>query len=338
MISGLVDGLRTVGRSWGLVLLLLAVNVSVAAVLAIPLAGVLEDDLRNTDSAVTMLYGFDHGWWSQWADEQSGWTESFRPDLFGAGFAVKNLDLLLKGELPGGFFSSPAPGAEGESPPGRPDSLILGLGLLCLLVHTFLLGGVLGVLRSQSGHWTVRGLLHGSGFYFGRLVRVALLALLGLYLVFLVNGMLASWVDDMVREAVSETTATTWVLARHALLLLAILFVAMISSYAKVILVLEERSSALLAVVSSFAFCLGNLLRTAGHYLTLTALGVVLVVVWSFLDGHWLTVGYRTQIVSLLLAQALIFGRIWLRLALIGGQISIYRRLSGIPSSGPAQQ
>jgi hypothetical protein len=112
----------------------------------------------------------------------------------------------------------------------------------------------------------------------------------------------------------------------------------MISSYAKVILVLEERSSAVLAVVSSLAFCLRNLLRTAGHYLTLTALGVVLVVVWSLLDGRWMTVGYRTQIVSLLLAQALVFGRIWLRLALAGGQISIYRRLSGIPSSGPAQQ
>ena len=43
MISGLVEGLRSVARSWGLVLLLLAVNVSVAGVLAIPLAGVLED-------------------------------------------------------------------------------------------------------------------------------------------------------------------------------------------------------------------------------------------------------------------------------------------------------
>ncbi len=97
MLDSIRDGLRTVGQSWGLAVLVWVVNLAVAAVLAVPLAGILERSLYQTEAAETMMYGFDYPWWSEWSDEQSGWTTSFGPDTFGAGFVPKNLDLLLKG-------------------------------------------------------------------------------------------------------------------------------------------------------------------------------------------------------------------------------------------------
>lgn len=329
MRFGLVEGFRVVRRSWGLVSLLLVVNLCFAASLAAPLAATLEREFDGTDASVTMLHGFDFSWWQEWSDRQSGWQASFRPDLFGMGFAVKNLSLLLRGELPGGLLTRP--GSRQSDDNGDPglDGVILGLGLAYLILQTFLLGGVLGVLRAPRGDWTLRSLLHGSGFYFARLLRVALLALASLSLVFVVNAPFARWVDGLAREAVSGTSATTLGLARHLLLLLAILFVAMISSYAKVIVVLEERSSAVLAFVSSLGFCLRHFWWTAGHYLLLTLAPIALVLAWSGLDSHWVPTGYRTQLVSLVLAQGLIFGKIWLRLALLGGQVSIFRRRLG---------
>ena len=48
-------------------------------------------------------------------------------------------------------------------------------------------------------------------------------------LVFALNVPLAGWADDRAREAVSETTAMAWLLGRHALLLLALLLVHMVS-------------------------------------------------------------------------------------------------------------
>lgn len=325
MLYAIQEGFRAVRRSWGLVALLLLVNLSLAAGLAVPLAGALERDLGKTGDAARMMYGFDYAWWSRWSEAQTGWTSSFGPDILGVGFAFKNLDLLLKGQLPGGLFARAEPEDPDESDEEPLDPVILGLGVVYILVQTFLSGGILGVLRGAQGSWTVRGLVQGSGFYFGRFVRIALLALLADWVVFRLNAPFARWADHRALESVSEPTGLAWSLGRHALLLLALLFVHMLSCYAKVIVVLEERSSAVLAALSSLAFCLGNLRRAAGHYLSVVAMAVVLLLAWNALDGLWLTTGYKTQLATLALAQALVAGSIGLRLALLGGQVALYK-------------
>jgi hypothetical protein len=330
-LASVRDGFRAIVRSWGLVPLLLAVNVVFALVLAVPLAQVLENDLADTDSASHMMYGFDYPWWSQWSDAQTGWTSSFTPDVFGRGFVFKNLDLLLKGILPAGLFvPRPPAGAERTASDPAVDRVILGLGVLYLLVQTFLTGGLLGVLRAPQGHWTIRGLLHGSGFYFGRLLRIVLLALIADWVLFRLNIPFARWADRHAREVVSERAAMAWLIGRHLLLFLGIVFVNMVSSYAKLIVVVEERASAVLAMLSSLAFCLGNLLRTLGQYVLILPVGLVAIAIWSFLDGHWQTTGYKTQIVTLLMAEALVATRIALRLVLLASQVALYRRLNAL--------
>jgi hypothetical protein len=329
MIDALREGFRAVRRNSGLAVLLLLINVAVAAVLAVPLAGVLERDLHQTDASTNMMYGFDFAWWSHWSDDEKGWTGSFGPEIFGAGFALRNLELLLQGDLPARLFSARREENSDEPEPMTPraiDPVILGLGVVYLLLQTFLTGGLLGVFRAPHGGWTVRGLLHGSGFYFGRFLRLALLALLATGLVFGLNGPFARWADGQAREAVSEGGALAWSLGRYGLLLLALLFVHMISSYAKVVMVVEERSSALLAFLSSISFCLRNLGRAAGQYVTVGALGGLLILLWNAVDSRWETVGYRTQIITLALGQVFMLFRIGLRLALLASQVALYRR------------
>ena len=58
------------------------------------------------------------------------------------------------------------------------DPLLLTIAAAYMLVQVFLAGGVLSVLRQAQGRWTVRGLLHGAGFYFGRFLRVWVLMML----------------------------------------------------------------------------------------------------------------------------------------------------------------
>ncbi len=330
MISALRLGLLGVRRSWGLVLAVLLSNLALAGLLAVPLAGQLERELRQTEAAKNMLYGFDTAWWSRWNDAQSGWSRSFSPELFGVGFSFRNLELLLNGELPLGLMRARPAGEDGGDGPGaaassRIDPLILGLAALSLVVQTFLLGGILGVFRSEQGSWNVRSLLHGSGFYFGRLLRVALIALAIDAVIFTLNAPLARWADARAREAVSETSATAIALGRHALLLLALLLVNMLSSLAKVLVVLEERSSAILAWLSALGFCAANLAKAVGHYLCVVLLGFLLLAAWSVADGLVATTGYKTQLVTLLLAQGLVAGRIALRLSIFAGQMALYR-------------
>lgn len=322
MIRALRDGFRAAGRNWGLTLLLLGLNLGTAASLALPLAGVLEDGLAQRDAALNMLHGFDYAWWSEWSERQSGFAKDFGPELFGIGFVFRNLELLLAGQLPAGLFAS---GAAAASRDARVDPVVLAIGAAYLVLQTFLAGGLLGVLRAPESGWTVRGLLHGSGFYFGRLFRLmlAMLAIDGL--IFALNAPFAGWADARAREAVSESVALVFLFGRHALLLLALLGVHLLGGYAKAIIVIEERSSALLALVSAAGFCLRNLGRTAGHYAAVAGLAVLLAAVWAAVDAAWPVSGYRTQLPSLLLAQALVGGRIFLRLALMGGQVAVYQ-------------
>jgi hypothetical protein len=323
VLYALVQGWLLLRRSFGLAVLLLVVNLATALMLAAPLAGILRQDLHHKQASETMMYGFDFPWWSQWSDGQSGWTRSFGPEIFGVGFAFRNLELLLKGVVPGNLFARPA----AEGPPAV-DPLILGVGLAYLLVQTFLAGGILSALRGVQGTWTVRGLLHGAGFYFGRFVRVALLALGAAWLVFALNTPLAGWADARARESVSETAAMAWLIGRHVLLLLALLFVSLVSGYAKAIVVVEERSSALLAFVSALSFCMRNGLRTFGHYLVVVLLGLLLLAGWRLLDGAYPTTGYKTQLVTFALFQLFVLARVALRVMLMGGQLALYRRLA----------
>jgi hypothetical protein len=322
------SGLRRAGALWGLVVFLLLVNLATAAVLAVPLAQTLRDDLENRAAADNMLAGFDYPWWAAWADAHPQTT--FGPDILGSGFAFKNLDLLLRGRLPAGLFALPDPERSDEN--GAIDPTVLALGAAYLVLQVFLAGGVIAALRAPQPEWTVRGLLHGSGFYFGRLLRLTLLMLLVDAVVFALYGPFARWADAQARDAVSEHTAIAWMLGRHALLLLALLAVNMVSSYARVLMVLEERSSALLAVLSAAALCLGSFVRTFGHLLLMTAAAGAGLAAWSVLDRHWGTTGYKTQLVTFVLLEGLVFLRLFLRVATLGGQVTLARRLSGGPA------
>jgi hypothetical protein len=316
VVSALGAGFRSLARNWGLVALVLLANLGFALVLAVPLSLQLERDLAGRGASSAMMHGFDHDWWAEWSERQHGPPSALAPDLLGTSFAFRNLELLLRGGLPAGLF---APG-------GRLglDPTILGLGTLYLLLQVFLAGGLLGVFRAPRGGWTVRGLVHGAGFYFGRLCRVSLLALLAAGALFALNAPFARWVDGLAREAVSERTAIALVRGRHALLLLGLLLVHMVSSYAKVLVVCEERLSASLAFFSSLGFCARNVLAALGQYVVVLALGVGLLLLFGALDARLAVVGWKSQLIALALFELFLAARIALRLGLLGSQVELH--------------
>jgi len=316
MLSALGAGFRSLARNWGLVVLVLLANVAFALVLAVPLSLQLERNLASRGASSAMMYGFDYDWWAEWSERQVGPSSALSPDLLGTGFAFRNLDLLLRRGLPAGLF---APGGHLGV-----DPTVLGLGALYLLLQVFLAGGLLGVFRAPRGRWTVRGLVYGAGFYFGRLLRVSLLALAAAGVLFAANVPFARWVDGLAREAVSGRTAVVLELGRHALLLLGLVLVHMVSSYAKVLVVCEERLSAGLAFLSSLGFCARNLLAALGQYAVVLALGVALLVLFGALDARLAVVGWKSQLVALALFQLFVAARIALRLGLLASQVELH--------------
>ena len=313
-MRALLDGFRSLWRNAGLVPLVLAGNLGLALVLALPFSLTLERELEHSGASSTMMYGFDYDWWARFDARAAGQGTGLAPDLLGDGFAWRNLDLLLRGQVPAGLFAAGRPG---------PDATVLGLGLVYWLLQLFLTGGLVGVFRAPAGGWTLRGIVHGSGFYFGRLVRVGLLSLAAAGCVFAAFAPLARWTDDLAREAVSERTALALVLGRNALLLLALLLVHMVSSYAKVLVVCEERLSAGLALLSSLGFCGRNLAAALGQYLLVGLAGLGLLALFTLADPGLEVSGWRSQLLALALFQAFVALRIALRLGLLAGQVEL---------------
>jgi hypothetical protein len=312
-MRALVDGLRSLSRNAGLLLLLLALNIAVALAAAAPFASLLWRDLSHTGASERMMYGFDYDWWSRFDAHATGAARDFAPDLLGSGLALRNLDLLLRGAVPAGLFS----GFSGA------DALVLALAALYWVLQVFLSGGLIAVFRAPAGGWTFRGLVHGCGFHFARLLRLSLLALFAAGLVFAGFAALGTWTDRLAKEAVSERTALFLVFGRGALLLLALGAVHMVSSYAKVILVCEERRSALLALLSGLGFCGRNLAPALLQYLVVGVVGVGLVALFSLVDPGTAVTGWKTQLLALALFEAFLAARIGLRLWLLAAQVEL---------------
>lgn len=324
------EGLRLAGRSWGLAVLLLAVNLALAASLAVPLAVMLEADLHERPSAGAMRDGFDFPWWSRWSDTRTGFEQSLSPDILGSGFAFKNLDLLVKGALPGGLFVRK--GKDGTRPPTL-DPLILGLGAMALVLHNFVTGGVLAVLRQAQGRWTMRAFLHASGFYFGRFLRIALVMLALTALLYTAWSPVAQFMENQARQAVSERTAMAWLVARVLVLFVGLALVFLVSAHARILTVLEDRSSALLAVVSALAVTVRTLGRGAAAILLAVAAWAALVALWASFESAFPPTGYASQVLALAVMQALLFARILLRVSLLGGLMTMQRRRT--PAAAP---
>jgi hypothetical protein len=322
-MRALAAGLRAAWRCRAIAALLFAVNLGTSALLAVPFASLLEHDLREKESAARMARGFDYPWWSRWSEQQKGYTAAFKPDILGVGFAFRNTELLLNGRLPAGLLA--ASDKDAAPPDLDVDGVILGLGAAYMLLQVFFAGGILGALRGLRASLTVRGFAHGCGFYFGRLLRVALIALVLDALLFRLSAPVSTWVAIRAQESVSEATALAWQYGRHGLLLLGILAIHMVAGYARVITVLEDRKSALLAFLSAFSFCVRRLPAAAGQYLGIAALSALGLALWAAGDGAFAVTGWGTQAVAFVWMQAFVLARIGLRLALLGGQLELYR-------------
>jgi hypothetical protein len=325
-VSAVLAGLGRAGRAWRLALVLLAANALSAAILAVPLAATLEAEFAHRGSGPNMMYGFDYPWWSEWTDTRAGWARSFGPDLLGAGFAWKNVDLLRRGEIPLRAFHR---ADEGFTPPGP---LLTGVGGAYLLLHVFLSGGAVSMLRQPRPTFALRAFLHACGFYFGRFLRITLLALAAAAALFAAWWPVAGWMEGRAREAVDERAATAWLLARVALPLLALALLHVAATYARIVTVAEDRRSAALAWLSALSL----VARTAAHALALVlvvaALAGLAVAAFATFEGVFHPTGYRTQLVAFAAMQALMFGRVLLRLALWGGLFALYERTAPAPA------
>ena len=229
------------GLNWGLVVLVLAANLAMAAVLAVPLALQLDKDLAHRGASSAMMYGFDYAWWSAWSEQQQQGPASAT--------SARDPRHRLRVPEPRAAAEGPAAaralrarrGSRGSARRSRDRS---GSAALYLVLQTFLTGGLvsassaaarrLDAARARStAPASTSGACCGSPAGAGR--RRAACS----------RSTPRSRAGSTTRRArrSRDGSAVLLTLGRHALLLVALLLLHMVVSHAQVIVVLEERLS-----------------------------------------------------------------------------------------------
>lgn len=229
-----LEGWRRVARFPLGLLGMAAVLAAATLPAAVWLGASIERHLGDSLVASRVAGGVDLRWWDEFSSAAAP-GRSFSPALIGGAAPVSTYSDLLDGYGP---------------PPEAAGAL-----LIALLLWLFLSGGILD--RYARGRRVgARGFFGASGVFFFRFLRLALLT--GLAYAF-IAGPLHSWLFDgayrwVTRDTAVERTAFLWRLFFYLLWLAPLLAVNLIADYAKVRAVMEDRHSAVGAVLAAVRF------------------------------------------------------------------------------------
>ncbi len=308
--GAIAEGLRRVVRWPGLLLMLWLVNLLFALPVALGVARSIERSLGASLVADRLRSGFDMEWYGVYAAEARGLETTFRPTVLGVGAFLDNLE----GWATGG-------------PAGALAALAL-LAALYGLVWLLLLGGVVERYANPAGPHSAQRLLGAGGRFYFRFLRLAAASGVLYLSIYALHRWLYGKLEYWTRDVTVERDVLLASLAVVGLTALLLVLVHMAATFAKVATVTEDRRSMLLALLAGLRFVLRRPLSVLGLYLGLALVSGVLLAVYHLLAP---TAGPGTAVgvaLAFLLAQGLLIVRLGLRLALLGGAISLYRAYS----------
>jgi hypothetical protein len=212
-------------------------------------------------------------------------------------------------------------------PAMAPAALVLAAAFV--LLGTFLAGGAIAVFTSEDRAYSPGVFWSGCGKNFARLFRLWLISLLFYTAVLFANNWLAKAGQAIWGEGMEEHPLVFYARFRMVLILLLFFLVSMIFDYAKIRLVARDSRKTWRAAFGSVALVLRNFRRTAGTFACVLVLGVALLGVYTLLRGaagNWV-------VQSIVLAQAYVVSRIWIKLLFYASQTEMYLSISPQPET-----
>ena len=304
-LSALRDGLRRVNRAPFVVLGMFLVTLLVALPLSLALRGMIEAHLGRSLDAETVAVGVNTEWWQEFSAQAAGLATTFVPSLIGFGAVLDNLS---------GFFDNVPLAAT-----------ISGATLAWIVIWSFLSGGVLDRLARNRPTRTA-GFFAACGTHFWRFLRLGLLGwFVYLFLFRTLHGLIfEDAYASLVRDLTVEREAFAIRLAGYILFGIALVFCAMLFDFARVRIVVEDRRSALGALIASVRFVRRNFGRvTALYCLNGLAFALLLALYAAAVPGAPRS-GLHT-IVVVLLGELYILARHYLKLLCYASETALFQ-------------
>lgn len=194
-----------------------------------------------------------------------------------------------------------------------------------VLLNTFLAGGALTVFASEEGFYRPGLFYEGCGRNFWRLFRLLLVSAVFYGIVLAASAGLNALGKSIWGKGMEERPLVIFGWFRTGLTVLLLLVVNMIFDYAKIRLVVEDSRKSWRAAFGSVKLVFRNLGGTTATYGLVALIAVALALAYRRASGFIPQNQALGMLLLLVLQQALVLGRIGVKLLFFGSQLEIYR-------------
>ena len=301
-MGAFLEGWRRVLGAPALVASIVAATFLAALPLAMTVSRAIEQHLGASVEAERALEGWHAGWAAEFGASAQGLARTFTHEILGFGGTLATLSGLL------------------DRVPLSPPLAAAVAAYLALWV--FLTGGIIDRLargRPIGG----AAFFAACGGHFWRMLRAAALAGGAYYAAFawLHPGLFIGLLNRLTRETTEERDVVAVRVVLYVVFLLVLLAIGLVSDFARVRLVIEDRRSALGAFAASLRFIRRRAVRTVALYaVNLAALAIILRLWLQVAPGA----GAATWVV-LLTGQLYLLARIWARLAFMASEAVFFQ-------------
>jgi hypothetical protein len=306
-LLNLMQGFRLTASAWRMVGLLLLINLMFALILAVPMYLSLQEAFGSSRVTERMTAGFDYLWWEEYRDQAEGIESTFTPALIGKGAILSNLEGLIQTR----FLHLPPP--------------LLYFGILYLLLHAFLSGGILSVFAQGHIPFRTGHFLQGSARFFPRFLGILLISLI--FFVFGV-GQLSSWLRSLVNKAAAGAASEIMPFYLHLLVSIGILFVLLFLQmwfdYTRIKAVLEDNQNIFASLLSALGFVFRNPGSTLGLFYLIFLSNILVTLFYLAFLSIFPDTGFLGILTAFLVQQLFIFAVIWVRCWLYAAQMKLY--------------
>jgi hypothetical protein len=303
-VRAIREGIRRVNAAPAVLVGMFAVTLLVALPLAIALGGMIEDHLGDSLAAERAVSGVNYDWWQEFSAQASGLGTTFAPGIVGFGAVLENVGNLLDN----------APLA----------ATIAGATTAWMVIWSFLSGGVID-RYARARPTRTAGFFAACGTHFWRFLRIGVVASLVYAVLF---GWVHGWLFDelygwLTRDFTVERSAFAVRAGCYVVFGALLAACSLVFDYARIRMVVEDRRSALGAVLAALRF-----VRRERATLALYALnGLLFLALAGIYAGTARGAGGTTAalLASFVWGQLFILGRHYLKLLFYASQTSLFQ-------------
>ena len=279
-----------------------------AAPLGLMMQREIASDIGASRVHLDLRERMDMVWLGEFGDRGGFLGRTLKPVTASGADFLGNLDLLFSGRL---FTESPG---------------LVSVGIGYALVWLLILGGVIDRFARGGGKVILSQFLAAAGRYFPRLLALTAVSATGYWGVYWLAEKGFTAIEAATRDVTVEATVLKYYLLAAIPVLLLTAIVMMISDYARIAAVVEERS-AWTALGRGARFVVQRPLQVFGLALIVTLAALAIVALRTVATPG---VGESSLLGILgvfLIGQLFVASRLALRLIRIGSQLSLYRAL-----------